>query len=144
LHGGDKPKLPGQLQQNSAHGLPVTVPPNLHLQTLSIPGWRYSSNHAEQVHSVRMGKCFQKGDWMLHLMKLSFSSFCLLWLVLLFNSKCQIPLSRKLIILYDCSSQRVKFFSCMSSSCLLVSFLSTVGAVYFSLLVLLLILKDGN
>ncbi|NWQ60285.1 MA2B2 mannosidase, partial [Neopipo cinnamomea] len=53
---GDKPKLPGQLQQNSVHGSPVTVPPNLHLQTLSIPGWRYSSNHAEQIRSIRMGK----------------------------------------------------------------------------------------
>ncbi|KAM9661039.1 epididymis-specific alpha-mannosidase isoform 4-T4 [Morphnus guianensis] len=52
----DKPKLPRQLQQNSVHGSPVTVPPNLHLQTLSIPGWRYSSNHAEQVHNVHMGK----------------------------------------------------------------------------------------
>ncbi|XP_064509349.1 epididymis-specific alpha-mannosidase isoform X2 [Pseudopipra pipra] len=52
----DKPKLPGQLQQNSVHGSPVTVPPNLHLQTLSIPGWRYSSNHAEQIRSIRMGK----------------------------------------------------------------------------------------
>uniref|UniRef100_A0A8U7M2R2 Alpha-mannosidase n=1 Tax=Corvus moneduloides TaxID=1196302 RepID=A0A8U7M2R2_CORMO len=53
---GDKPKLPRRLQQNSVHDLPVTVPPNLHLQTLSIPGWKYSSNHAEQVHSIRMGK----------------------------------------------------------------------------------------
>ncbi|KAM6132918.1 epididymis-specific alpha-mannosidase [Pterocles gutturalis] len=53
---GDKLKLPGQLQQNSVHDSSVTVPPNLHLQTLSIPGWRYSSNHAEQVHSIRMGK----------------------------------------------------------------------------------------
>ncbi|XP_015480836.1 epididymis-specific alpha-mannosidase [Parus major] len=53
---GDKPKLPRQLQQNSVHDLPVTVPPNLHLQTLSIPGWRYSSNHAEQVRSIHMGK----------------------------------------------------------------------------------------
>ncbi|XP_053921874.1 epididymis-specific alpha-mannosidase isoform X2 [Cuculus canorus] len=53
---GDKPKLPGQLQQNDVPGPPVTLPPNLHLQTLSIPGWRYSSNHAEQVHSIRMGK----------------------------------------------------------------------------------------
>ncbi|XP_039241766.1 epididymis-specific alpha-mannosidase isoform X2 [Pipra filicauda] len=52
----DKPKLPGQLQQNSVRGSPVTVPPNLHLQTLSIPGWRYSSNHAEQIRSIRMGK----------------------------------------------------------------------------------------
>ncbi|NXR63199.1 MA2B2 mannosidase, partial [Rhadina sibilatrix] len=53
---GDKPKLPRRLQQNSVHDLPVTVPPNLHLQTLSIPGWRYSSNHSEQVRSIRVGK----------------------------------------------------------------------------------------
>ncbi|NXA96630.1 MA2B2 mannosidase, partial [Melanocharis versteri] len=53
---GDKPKLPRRLQQNSVHDSSVTVPPNLHLQTLSIPGWRYSSNHAEQVRSIRMGK----------------------------------------------------------------------------------------
>ncbi|NXQ38872.1 MA2B2 mannosidase, partial [Catharus fuscescens] len=53
---GDKPKLPRRLQQNSVHDLPVVVPPNLHLQTLSIPGWKYSSNHAEQVRSIRIGK----------------------------------------------------------------------------------------
>ncbi|NXQ21103.1 MA2B2 mannosidase, partial [Peucedramus taeniatus] len=53
---GDKPKLPRRLQQNSVPDLPVTVPPNLHLQTLSIPGWRYSSNHAEQVHSIHTGE----------------------------------------------------------------------------------------
>ncbi|NWH78465.1 MA2B2 mannosidase, partial [Piaya cayana] len=53
---GDKPKLPGQLQQNEVPGSPVTLPPNLHLQTLSIPGWKYSSDHAEQVHSIHMGK----------------------------------------------------------------------------------------
>uniref|UniRef100_G1NJI0 Epididymis-specific alpha-mannosidase n=1 Tax=Meleagris gallopavo TaxID=9103 RepID=G1NJI0_MELGA len=53
---GDKPELPGQLQQRSARSFSVSVPPNLHLQTLSIPGWRYSSNHAEQVHTVHMGK----------------------------------------------------------------------------------------
>ncbi|XP_039584861.1 epididymis-specific alpha-mannosidase [Passer montanus] len=56
LSGGDKPKLPRHLQQNSVHDLPVTVPPNLHLQTLSIPGWRYSSNHTEQVRSIHMGE----------------------------------------------------------------------------------------
>ncbi|NWT55475.1 MA2B2 mannosidase, partial [Erythrocercus mccallii] len=54
--GGDKPKLPRRLQQNSVRDLPVTVPPNLHLQTLSIPGWKYSSNHAEHIRSIRMGK----------------------------------------------------------------------------------------
>ncbi|NXI33780.1 MA2B2 mannosidase, partial [Sterrhoptilus dennistouni] len=53
---GDKPKPPRRLQQDSVRDLPVTVPPNLHLQTLSIPGWRYSSDHAEQVRSIRMGK----------------------------------------------------------------------------------------
>ncbi|KAF2976533.1 hypothetical protein EK904_014353 [Melospiza melodia maxima] len=56
LSGEDTPKLPRQLQENSVHDLPVTVPPNIHLQTLSIPGWRYSSNHAEQVHSIHMGE----------------------------------------------------------------------------------------
>ncbi|NWS33655.1 MA2B2 mannosidase, partial [Polioptila caerulea] len=53
---GVKPKLPRRLQQNSVHDLPITVPPNLHLQTLSIPGWRYSSNHSEQVRSIRTDK----------------------------------------------------------------------------------------
>ncbi|XP_031444215.1 epididymis-specific alpha-mannosidase [Phasianus colchicus] len=53
---GDKPELPGQLQQRSAHSFSITVPPNLHLQTLSIPGWTYSSDHAEQVHTIHMGK----------------------------------------------------------------------------------------
>ncbi|XP_039921041.1 epididymis-specific alpha-mannosidase [Hirundo rustica] len=53
---GEKPRLPRQLQQKSVHDLPVTVPPNLHVQTLSIPGWRYSSNHAEQVRSILMGE----------------------------------------------------------------------------------------
>ncbi|KFU93748.1 Epididymis-specific alpha-mannosidase, partial [Chaetura pelagica] len=53
---GYKPKLRRQLQQNSVHDSPVTVPPNLHLQTLSIPGWRYSSNHTEQVNNVHLGK----------------------------------------------------------------------------------------
>ncbi|NXF84810.1 MA2B2 mannosidase, partial [Eubucco bourcierii] len=57
---GDKPWLPRQLQQKSVHSSPVTLPPNLHLQTLSIPGWRYSSNHSEQVHNIHIGK--QKQD----------------------------------------------------------------------------------
>ncbi|NXO00359.1 MA2B2 mannosidase, partial [Rhinopomastus cyanomelas] len=53
---GDKPKLPSQLQQNSVHGSSVTLPPNLHLQSLSIPGWRYSSNHSKHIHSIHMGE----------------------------------------------------------------------------------------
>uniref|UniRef100_G3U8F0 Glycosyl hydrolases family 38 C-terminal domain-containing protein n=1 Tax=Loxodonta africana TaxID=9785 RepID=G3U8F0_LOXAF len=34
----------------------VTLPPNLHLQTLSIPGWNYSSNHTEHLESLRKGR----------------------------------------------------------------------------------------
>ncbi|NXU56557.1 MA2B2 mannosidase, partial [Turnix velox] len=51
-----KPKLQGQLHPHPGCGSPVTVPPNLHLQTLSIPGWRYSSKHTKQVHSKHVDK----------------------------------------------------------------------------------------
>uniref|UniRef100_A0A8C4WHP7 Alpha-mannosidase n=1 Tax=Gopherus evgoodei TaxID=1825980 RepID=A0A8C4WHP7_9SAUR len=34
---------------------PVTLPANLHLQTLSIPGWTYSSNHTEQLQNIYKG-----------------------------------------------------------------------------------------
>ncbi|NWJ11147.1 MA2B2 mannosidase, partial [Crypturellus undulatus] len=53
---GDKQKLSSQLQQDSVHKSPITVPSNLHLQTLSIPGWKYSSNHTQHIRSVHMGK----------------------------------------------------------------------------------------
>ncbi|XP_055101683.2 epididymis-specific alpha-mannosidase isoform X2 [Symphalangus syndactylus] len=43
-------KLPGPQQQEA-----VTLPPNLHLQILSIPGWRYSSNHTEHTQNLRKG-----------------------------------------------------------------------------------------
>ncbi|KAM6221799.1 epididymis-specific alpha-mannosidase [Rhynchocyon petersi] len=33
----------------------VELPPNLHLQALSIPGWNYSSNHTEHLQSLRTG-----------------------------------------------------------------------------------------
>ncbi|XP_058526295.1 epididymis-specific alpha-mannosidase [Ochotona princeps] len=45
------PVTPGPRQQ-----APVTLPPNLHLQTLSIPGWTYSSNHSEHLHSLDTGR----------------------------------------------------------------------------------------
>ncbi|XP_054967150.1 epididymis-specific alpha-mannosidase isoform X1 [Pan paniscus] len=47
---GTAPKLPGPQQQEA-----VTLPPNLHLQILSIPGWRYSSNHTEHSQNLRKG-----------------------------------------------------------------------------------------
>nr|XP_031304535.1 epididymis-specific alpha-mannosidase-like [Camelus dromedarius] len=41
---------PGPQQQEA-----VTLPPSLHLQTLSIPGWNYSSNHTEHLWNLRKG-----------------------------------------------------------------------------------------
>lgn len=32
--------------------LPVALPPNLHLQTLSVPGWAYGSNHTLHLHAL--------------------------------------------------------------------------------------------
>ncbi|XP_032708474.1 epididymis-specific alpha-mannosidase-like [Lontra canadensis] len=42
--------LPGPQQQK-----PVTLPPSLHLQILSIPGWNYSSNHREHLQNLQKG-----------------------------------------------------------------------------------------
>ncbi|XP_037685271.1 epididymis-specific alpha-mannosidase isoform X2 [Choloepus didactylus] len=47
---GISPKPPGPQQQDA-----VTLPPNLHLQTLSIPGWNYSSNHTQHVQALQKG-----------------------------------------------------------------------------------------
>ncbi|EPQ06699.1 Epididymis-specific alpha-mannosidase [Myotis brandtii] len=33
----------------------VTLPPSLHLQTLSIPGWTYSSNHTQHLQKLQKG-----------------------------------------------------------------------------------------
>ncbi|MBN3277123.1 MA2B2 mannosidase, partial [Polyodon spathula] len=35
---------------------PISLPPNLHIQSLSIPGWRYSSNHSEQLRDILQEK----------------------------------------------------------------------------------------
>ncbi|CAN2388579.1 mannose metabolic process [Pristimantis euphronides] len=40
--------------------VPVTLPPNIHLQVLSIPGWKYSSNHTEHKYNVHKAKT--RGD----------------------------------------------------------------------------------
>nr|XP_035150014.2 epididymis-specific alpha-mannosidase isoform X1 [Callithrix jacchus]XP_035150015.2 epididymis-specific alpha-mannosidase isoform X1 [Callithrix jacchus] len=47
---GTASKPPGPQQQEA-----VTLPPNLHLQILSLPGWRYSSNHTEHTQNLRKG-----------------------------------------------------------------------------------------
>lgn len=116
---GGKPWLHRQLQQNSVHSSPVTLPPNLHLQTLSIPGWRYSSNHSEQVHNIHIGRCLPKGDWMLHLEAVFLFYLPSVASPFIF-SKCYIPLPRKLIRLHDFSLQIIQYFSCLSSPWLLV------------------------
>ncbi|KAM8939546.1 epididymis-specific alpha-mannosidase [Pelodytes ibericus] len=36
--------------------VPVNLPPNLHLQILSIPGWKYSSNHTQHIQNLHKGK----------------------------------------------------------------------------------------
>uniref|UniRef100_UPI00063C1023 epididymis-specific alpha-mannosidase-like n=1 Tax=Odobenus rosmarus divergens TaxID=9708 RepID=UPI00063C1023 len=43
--------LPGPQQQEA-----VTLPPSLHLQILSIPGWNYSSNHTEHLQNLQKGR----------------------------------------------------------------------------------------
>ncbi|CAJ0964540.1 unnamed protein product [Ranitomeya imitator] len=40
--------------------VPVTLPPNIHLQILSIPGWKYSSNHTEHMCTVHQAN--KRGD----------------------------------------------------------------------------------
>ncbi|KYO45727.1 epididymis-specific alpha-mannosidase [Alligator mississippiensis] len=48
-----EPKL--HRQPSPVQSDPVVLPPNLHLQTLSIPGWTYSSNHTEQLQNIHKG-----------------------------------------------------------------------------------------
>ncbi|XP_075425842.1 epididymis-specific alpha-mannosidase isoform X2 [Ascaphus truei] len=36
--------------------IPITLPPNVHLQILSIPGWKYVSNHTEHLQQIHKGK----------------------------------------------------------------------------------------
>ncbi|KAG8508677.1 Epididymis-specific alpha-mannosidase, partial [Galemys pyrenaicus] len=46
------PRTPPGPRQEGA----VTLPPSLHLQTLSIPGWNYSSNHTQHMHNLQKGR----------------------------------------------------------------------------------------
>ncbi|XP_069488092.1 epididymis-specific alpha-mannosidase isoform X2 [Ambystoma mexicanum] len=40
----------------------VTLPPNLHLQLLSIPGWKYESNHTRHMQNIQEGKLKQADE----------------------------------------------------------------------------------
>ncbi|KAM3938652.1 epididymis-specific alpha-mannosidase isoform 2-T2 [Leptodactylus fuscus] len=42
---------------------PITLPPNIHLQILSIPGWKYSSNHTEHMRNVHKAKKESDADF---------------------------------------------------------------------------------
>ncbi|XP_023375070.1 epididymis-specific alpha-mannosidase isoform X1 [Otolemur garnettii] len=53
---GTAPKPPKSWKQEA-----VMLPPNLHLQILSIPGWNYSSNHTEHVQNLRKGEAGHQG-----------------------------------------------------------------------------------
>ena len=44
------PRGSGSRQQEA-----VTLPPSIHLQILSIPGWKYSSNHTEHLRTLQKG-----------------------------------------------------------------------------------------
>lgn len=41
---------------------PVTLPPSLHLQILSIPGWKYSSNHTVHLKNLQKGEPDAQGS----------------------------------------------------------------------------------
>nr|XP_020020945.1 epididymis-specific alpha-mannosidase isoform X3 [Castor canadensis] len=53
------PEPPGQGTSSEPPGLrqqvAVTLPPNLHLQILSVPGWSYNTNHTEHMRHLRQG-----------------------------------------------------------------------------------------
>ncbi|XP_058888963.1 epididymis-specific alpha-mannosidase isoform X1 [Acipenser ruthenus] len=53
----EKPSVKSWPEGHSrVHAEPVSLPPNLHIQSLSIPGWRYSSNHSEQLRDIQQEK----------------------------------------------------------------------------------------
>ncbi|XP_030047027.1 epididymis-specific alpha-mannosidase [Microcaecilia unicolor] len=51
---GDGSKLQRRMHKSSSYS--VNLPPNLHLQILSIPGWNYNSNHTKHMQSIYRAK----------------------------------------------------------------------------------------
>ncbi|XP_072262569.1 epididymis-specific alpha-mannosidase [Pyxicephalus adspersus] len=45
----------GKSASEKMSNVPIELPPNIHLQILSIPGWRYSSNHTDQIYNLNKG-----------------------------------------------------------------------------------------
>ncbi|XP_028829124.1 epididymis-specific alpha-mannosidase isoform X2 [Denticeps clupeoides] len=53
----DKPQKPWRKEPwNGSTMQPVVLPANLHMQTLSVPGWSYSSNHSVNRQNLDLGK----------------------------------------------------------------------------------------
>lgn len=51
----EKPWLEKEPRQSSPVR-PVVLPPNLHLLSLSVPGWNYSSNHNVHLSHINSGE----------------------------------------------------------------------------------------
>lgn len=54
----DRPQWPRKQHRKGSPMHPVVLPPNLHLLTLSIPGWNFSSNHSVHHSYVNSGRDF--------------------------------------------------------------------------------------
>ncbi|XP_075884483.1 epididymis-specific alpha-mannosidase [Nelusetta ayraudi] len=52
----DRPQKPRKEYRKGSPVHPVVLPPNLHLLTLSIPGWNFSSNHSVHLSYVNSGR----------------------------------------------------------------------------------------
>uniref|UniRef100_A0A8C3X1Q8 Mannosidase alpha class 2B member 2 n=1 Tax=Catagonus wagneri TaxID=51154 RepID=A0A8C3X1Q8_9CETA len=63
--GGTAQNGPGPGKQE-----PVTLPPSLHLQILSIPGWKYSSNHTVHMKTLQKGEPGVQADFRQVLLRL--------------------------------------------------------------------------
>ncbi|XP_078394553.1 epididymis-specific alpha-mannosidase isoform X1 [Cetorhinus maximus] len=53
---GKEALVPSHSSQSNSSTSSTFLPPNLHLLTLCLPGWRYNSNHTEHVQNIVRGK----------------------------------------------------------------------------------------
>ncbi|XP_067850428.1 epididymis-specific alpha-mannosidase isoform X1 [Heptranchias perlo] len=56
---GSEALIPSYNSHDDAAANSIFLPPNLHLLTLCLPGWRYNSNHTEHVQNIIRGKSKQ-------------------------------------------------------------------------------------
>ncbi|KAM4051442.1 epididymis-specific alpha-mannosidase [Anomaloglossus baeobatrachus] len=55
--------LKGKAEDQMVADAPVTLPPNIHLQILSVPGWKYSSDHTEHMRTVHKANKRDEADF---------------------------------------------------------------------------------